>query len=228
MKSMDIAVEYNALRAAFWELYAQYTRRKEELRRILQAASEARVQALMVLLKANYLTRYLTTGQRQVSGYTYRLYDIKARIDSGKALGIQGLSAESSGSLSYLDDPDGEAKKLPAALDDVPKTAGELKRRELLTLSLIDGIKGKLLQLDILELRCRELTLSLDTALRGFQYESACIRKNLHPYGVFSHLYRRFRLLRGSSYFTLRDMNDVRLLGTVTGHILTITDSDIL
>jgi len=231
MKSMDAAVEYNALYVAFWELHERYTHRKEELRHVLQAAAAARVQALMVLLKVNDLTRYLTAGQRQVSGYTYRLQDIKARIDSGKSLGMQGLSGGSGSSLSYLDDRDdltNDETTLPAAYDEIPTTVQERKRRELLTLSLIDGLKAKLLQLDILELRCRELTLSLDTALRGFQYESTCIIKKLHPYGVFSRLQRRFRWMRGSAYFTPHDMNDVRLLGTVTGHILTITDSAIL
>jgi len=105
------------------------------------------------------------------------------------------------------------------------RTLRELKQRELALLAMIDGIRKKLLELDLLELRCRELMLATSKALQAFHYESGCVRRTLYPFGVFSRLRRSLRSLWGSAYFTLRDMESLAALGVMTGHLLAITDS---
>ena len=211
--------EYRTLCAALGELQEKYRHRKLELRRILEKTADIRNNTLLVLAKANRLTRHLTARQRQISGLTYRLEEIKRRINRLSPV-VQDMG-------------EGEdAKYLPGLRDWQAEEKGvgprELKQKGLLLLSLIDGLRKKLLQFDLLELRCRELALSFNKALEAFCYEWNIIRRKIYPLGMFSHFCRRFRGLWGSAYFTLRDMENITALGNITGHVLKIADSPIM
>jgi hypothetical protein len=92
----------------------------------------------------------------------------------------------------------------------------------------MDILKKNLLALDLLEMRCRELLLSINKALEAFRHEYALIRRRLYPYSFFSVLYKYFRRLRGFPYFSPRDLKELMVLGELTGHILKIADSPIL
>ncbi|MCL2602215.1 MAG: hypothetical protein FWD91_05315 [Treponema sp.] len=199
----------------------KYSLRKTELRAILEQAAVARRNALSVLLVANRLTRHLTAGQRRAAGIDYSLSDIQARI--AEAQPIPAAAVQNSGE-QVEDDPD-YAALVPAPADNV--SLPELKRRELATLMLIDNVKQKLLQLDILELRCRELMLSINKAMEAFTYESAVIHRKIYPFGIFSRLHRKLHLLFGGAYFALRDLQEIAALGAITGCILKIADSRI-
>ena len=174
---------------------------------------------LLVLVKANCFTRHLTARQRQISGLTYRLEELKKRINQGSPP-VQDLGGGD------------EVKYLPELRDwQAEESCGslrELKQKGLLILSLIDSLRKKLFQFDLLELRCRELVLSISKALEAFRHESTIIHRKLYPFGMFSHFCRRFRLLWGSPYFTLRDMENITALGNITGHVLKIADSPIM
>ena len=211
--------EYRNLCAALNELQEKYRRRKLELRQILEKTAEIRNNTLLVLVKANRLTRHLTARQRQISGLTYRLEEIKMRIN------------RLSPAAQDMGEGD-EAKYLSGFRDWQAEEKGgnlrDLKQKGLLILSLIDGLRKKLLQFDLLELRCRELALSISKALEAFRHESNNIRRKIYPFGIFSHFGRKFRGLWGSAYFTLRDMDDITALGNITGHVLKIADSPIM
>ena len=211
--------EYRNLCAALNELQEKYRRRKLELRQILEKTVEIRNNTLLVLVKANRLTRYLTARQRQISGLTYRLEEIKRRINRLSPVVQDMGEGDEAKYLSGLQDWQAEEKG---------GSLRALKQKGLLILSLIDDLRKKLLQFDLLELRCRELTLSISKALEAFRHESNIIRRKIYPFGIFSHFCRRLRGLWGSTYFTLRDMDDITALGNITGHVLKIADSPIM
>ena len=207
--------EYRSLCAVFGELQQRYQVRKQELRRILEAVIALKGAAFLALLKANDLTRHLTSRQRQVIGLTYSLGELKERISRTNLNALGSSGAE------------GEHLPSPPGLEDCRK-AQEFKQREVLVVSMIDGAKKKLLQFDLLELRCRELSLSADKALEAFHHEYGIIRRRIYPFGVFSVFRRRLRMLWGSAYFTLRDMENIAALGNITGHVLKIADSPVI
>jgi hypothetical protein len=99
---------------------------------------------------------------------------------------------------------------------------------ELRMLRLMDMLKKKLLALDLLEMRCRELLLSMDKALEAFKHEYALIRRRLYPYSLFSAFRKSLRPRGGLPYFSPRDLKELAVLGDLTGHVLKIADSPIL
>lgn len=213
--------EYRNLCAALRNLQERYSKRKQELRQLLGQTAVLRRDALLVLVKANRLTRHLTGRQRHITGLNYQLGEIKARINQvGPALFKGGGE---------------EGETLPGICEWQPQkdrspldSRRELRQNELLILGMIDGLKKNLLQLDILELRCRELILSVNKALQAFRHEARIIRRKIYPFGVFSLLCRTLRRLWGRSYFSLHDMDDIAALGSITGHVLKIADSPII
>jgi len=204
--------EYQTLCDALGELQKKYLRRKQELRHILEETAALRNSALVVLVRANSLTRHLTGRQRHITGLAYRLSEIKVRINKLSPVAFQDPGAGDDGWQ---------------ALEDC-RNPRELRQKGLLVLALIDGLRKKLLQLDLLELRCRELMLSTDKALEAFRHESKSIHRKIYPFGIFSLFYRRLRGLWGSAYFTLRDLESIAALGNITGHVLKIADSPII
>jgi hypothetical protein len=186
------------------DLHTQYLKKREGLRVILKETAAFKRQALLTLARALRLTRHLTGRQRQLTGFVYTLAEIKARI---REIGVENNSRFS---LKMQDD-----------LQSLP----EIKQSGLLILSMIDDIGKKLFQLNVLELRCRELILAVNKALEAFHYESGIIRRTLYPFGVFSMGYRSLRGLLGNGYFSFRDMEELSALGSITGPVLTIADS---
>jgi len=169
-------------------------------------------KALLVLEKANSLTRHLTGRQRKMAALAYNLGEIKMRIKRQSPLVFKGGAEALPGSW-----------QLPEV-----QNLREIKQKGLIILALIDGIRKKLLQLDLLELRCREIMLSMDKAMEAFRHEARIIHRKIYPFGIFSLLYRMLRGLFGSAYFTLRDMESISALGNITSHVLKIADSPII
>ena len=93
---------------------------------------------------------------------------------------------------------------------------------------MIDSVRGKILQLEVLELRCRELILSINKALQAFRHEYRVIYRKIYPFGIFSLFHRNVRTLWGRAYFTLHDMENIAAIGNITGHVLKIADSPII
>ena len=206
--------EYRALYASLKELHEKYREKKRELRELLQKTVTLRKDALLALAKANRLTLYLTGRQRQITGLTYQLSEIRARINQGRMALFQDVGGGE------------EGETLPELCDCGSRR--ELKQRGLFILGMIDDIRKKLLQLNLLELRCRELIVSINKALQAFHHGSKLIRRNLYPFGIFSVFYRMLRGLWGAAYFSHDDMEDLAALGNITGCLLKIADSPII
>jgi hypothetical protein len=200
---------YDSLR----ELHQKYESRKEEIRSLLEETGALMHEAVLFLKKANRLTRYVTARQRQETGMRYHPSFFDSRLKGRDLLPLMPNKILDHGEFPpELADPGGR----------------ELKLGELRMLRLMDILKKNLLALDLLEMRCRELLLSINKAQEAFRHEYALIRRRVYPYSFFSVLYKHFRRLRGFSYFSHRDLKELAVLGELTGHILKIADSPIL
>ena len=205
--------EYHSLCALLGILHEKFLLRKQELRLLLEEAAALKRDALIVLAKANDFTRYLTGYQRQVTGLTYHPGEIKARITQFSPVVFGGDTEET--------------EPLPEIRADF-RNRRDLRQKGLIIIGMIDNIRKKLLQLDLLEQRCRELLLSVRKALEAFRHEWKIIRRKIYPLGVLSLCHRSLRRLWGRSYFFPGDLDDISALGRITGHVLKIADSPLL
>lgn len=212
--------EYRDFCSALEELRGRYSERKKELRLLLEQALALKKEAYLVLLKANRLTRRLTGRQRQATGLNYRLGEIKERI------------ARLSPAIFHELTKTGEALAMPNdSFTEIPSEALnslDLRRRGLSVLQNIDRLKKDLLQIGLLEHRCRELIASINKALEAFRFEYRAIRRKLFPLGIFSFCRRSIGLIWGNSYFSFNDMGELAVLAGLTGHVLKIADSPII
>jgi len=208
--------EYKTLCAALLELRGKLLDRKQELKKLLEETVKRRKDALEFLAKANGITRYLTGRQRQMAGLLYYPGEIKAKINSAN---------------SFLNINSGEDKtnknEIQRPIPEDCRNSLELKRNGLALILMIDQIKKNLLELDVLEMRCRELIASLDKVMAAFRHESRRIHRSIYPMGFISFFYRFLRCLAGKTYFTFRDLNGIANLGNITVLVLKIADSSI-
>jgi hypothetical protein len=210
-KTEKEAAGTNSLSASLRELHEKYGSRKKEILGLIEETGALMNKAAAFLKKANRLTRYLTARQRQETGVLYHPSFFDSCL-KGKAL---------------------IPNKMLNSEETLPELTGlgssrEFELGELKMLRLMDVLKKNLLALDLLEMRCRELLLSIDKALEAFRHEYACVRRRVYPCGLFSVFYKNLRRLRGFPYFSPRDLKEVRVLGELTGHVLKIADSPIL
>jgi hypothetical protein len=211
--------EYKALCAAFQELQRRFFERKQELKKLLEETAGQRKDALELLAKANGLTRHLTGRQRQAAGLSYHLGEIKAKLKLAKSF-QNGQSYV----VSVVDDKNEIHPSIPEGCRNSP----ELKRNGLAVILMIDQVKKSLLQLDVLEMRLRELMVSLNKAMAAFRHESRRIHRSVYPLGFISFFYRFLRCAAGKTYFTFRDLDGITDLGNITGLILKIADSPLI
>jgi hypothetical protein len=204
--------EYRTLCAFLISSNEKFLEKKQNIRLLLEKTARRRLEALMLIAKANRLTRHLTRHQRQVSGIGYHLGEIKIRLKQAAAPAFQPGAEE--GEISFA--PESGIESLSRL---------ELKQRLLLLISLIDELKKKLLKLELLEMRCREFLLSIIKALEAFRHEWKIIRRRIYPFGIFSLLRRSVRSFFGSNYFYPRDMESISALVVITGLLLQIADS---
>ena len=210
--------EYCSLCSTLDSLYKKFIKRKQEIRKLLEETAARRRETLLFLARANRLTRHLTGSQRYTTGLNYRLSEINSRINQLSPAPFGNKIEDTELAEGY------KTRILPGDF----KSPLELRQTALAVIALIDRIKKQLLQLDLLELRCRELISSINKALEAFRHEARIIHRRIYPFGVFSFLHRSLRSLAGSSYFSYRDMNDVSALGNFTGLMLKIADSPLI
>jgi len=208
--------EYRILCATVSALHEKFLKRKDELRLLLEETEALRRDTLLVLAKANRLTRHLTGGQRQITGIAYHLSEINARIEK-----------INQSNPVFFQNPDTANGGHSAEVQEHYHSREELKQKELAVLGMIDSLKARLLQLDLLELRYRELMLSINKVIDAFRRESRIIRRNIYPFGIFSLFSRALRVIRGKTYFTFRDLEDITALGNSTCNVLRIADSPV-
>jgi hypothetical protein len=201
-----------SLTASFRKLHEKYEGRKKEILGLLEETGALVKKAVAFLKKANRLTRRLTVKQRQETGVFYHPSFFDSRLKGRDLLllipnRILNLEVPDLTGLGSFRRPEQE---------------------ELRMLRLMDVLKKNLLALDLLEMRCRELLLSIDKAMDAFKHEYAFVRRRVYPYGFVSVLSKYLKRLRGFPYFSPRDLKELAVLGELTGDILKIADSPIL
>ena len=202
--------EYRQLYASLVSLHEKFMEKGREMCLLLEETASVRRKAIQLLARANNFTGHLSSRQRELTGLSYYPAELSARIsDNSPPLFLRDVE--------YVE-------TLPKIPEDF-KDRIELKQRILVILGLIDELKAKLLRLDLLDMRCRELTLSINKALKAFRRESRLVQKKIYPYWIFSMVFRHVRKLMGKSYFTYRDLDGIAAFGNITGLVLKIADS---
>ena len=209
--------EYRVLSSTLEELREKYLEKKQELRRLVGETAALRKEALRVLARANRLTVYLTGRQRQITGLCYRLGEIEARINQYDPALLQTQAGADGSEIT----PEMHGPKLR---EDC-LSLRELKQNGLVLIRMIDSVRNKVLQFELIEMRCRELIISINKVLEAFRHEYRIIRRNIYPFGILSIFHRTLRRLLGSAYFSFRDLEDIAALAAITGHVLKIADS---
>jgi hypothetical protein len=210
--------EYKALCAVLLGLREKFHERKQALKKLLEETAGRRKAALELLAKANRLTGNLTGRQRQMTGLSYYPGEIKAKLK------LAGSFQDAQNSIALSEGKN----EIQPSVPDGCQTSLELKRSGLAVVLLIDQVKKSLLELNVLEMRCLELTASLDKAMEAFSRESRRIRKSVYPLGFISIFYRLLRRLAGRTYFCFRDLNSIADLGNITVLVLKIADSPVI
>jgi hypothetical protein len=179
--------------------------------RFLLELDELREKALRELSKVKRFSRRLPVYRRKEMGFL--------RVDGGRPA-----------------DPVVPVKGRGAALfEPVPApepAAGfadrrELKIRELGVLSIIDRLKKTLLQLEVLELRCRELLSAIAKALEAFLREFKTVKRRIYPFSVFSRIRKSLRSFRGGVYYTHADIRELAALGVITVNIADMVETPV-
>ena len=216
--------EYNALCAVLASLHEKFALRKQELRPVLEECAALKRDALLLLAKADSFTRRLTIGQRQRIGLAYNPGEIKDRIVNCSSV-VFSSAVEEAETLPAIRP---EFCEYRAETQPDRSIRRELKVKGLAIIGMIDAVKKRLLQLDLLELRCRELIQSIKKALEAFRHELRAVRRKIYPFGIFSFFSRSLRRLFGGTYFSFRDLADVAALGEITGLVLKIADTPVV
>jgi hypothetical protein len=193
------------------KLHEKCEERKAGIKTLLLELDEAREKASKELSKVNSLSRHLSVYQRKEMGFL--------RVNGGEGRKA-AVSVQAKGRGAAL---------LESAPAPVP-AAGfasrrELKAWELRLLSVIGQLKKTLLQLELLELRCRELLVSIAKALEAFSYEFKTVKRKIYPFSIFSRLRRILRSFRGGAYYTPGDIRELAVLGALTVNVAEIAET---
>ena len=205
MTNDNALAEYRSLYVTLIDLGKRFIEKRQEVFKLLQENALQKRKAFSVLNSAKRLDRYLTVRQRHMAGIAF----------CAKALPVMA-----------------QDKKLPEIrlpeLEANCQNASEAREKSLLLLALIDDIKKMLLQLELLEHRCREQIISVKKALAAFRHELGNTKQKLFPFGVFSFLRRFCRRFFGRTFFTFRDFDDIAALGKLSALVLKIADSPLI
>jgi hypothetical protein len=221
---MDHAVEtgeYSLLCITLRELYEKEDACKARIRLLLEEVVELRRKTLRELGKVSRLTRRLTAFQKKEMGLLLPPGGVLESLPDKPGASRKGV-------------PDGTGKapepapfpRFPAPLEF--KNRRELKAGEIRVLSMIDRLKKELLQLDLLEMRCRELLLSIRKAMDAWEHEFRCVRRRIYPLRILSALYKQLRSLRGKAYYSPKDVKELTVLGDLTVNVVRIVESPVI
>jgi hypothetical protein len=202
--------DYRLFCAALNEWYEKYESRKAQIRLLLDELADLRQKAVRELGKANRLTRRLSALQRKEMGF----------LISPKAPSYE--PSRKAGNM-----PDISPKPRPCAPEEF-RNLRELKAGELAVLSMVEGLKKNLLQLDLLEMRCRELLLSIAKAMKVYNHEYLCAKRRIYPLSLASMFFKSLKTLLGRAYYSKGDLKELTVLGNLAVNIVRIAESPLV
>jgi hypothetical protein len=211
--------QYFRLCAALKELGEKYERRRARLRLLLQEVSRLKQKTLAELGKAWRLTRHLTIPQNREMGLL---------LDSGeKPFRPGALSNDTPIDMAGALVKAAFFSKAPL-LPEAFKNRRDLKAGEALVLSMIDDLKRGLLELDVLEMRCRELLASITRAMAAYRKEYRGILRRIYPFSIISRICKFLNKLAGNAYYSVRDVKELTALGSLTVNIVKMAEAPVL
>jgi hypothetical protein len=205
--------EYGLLYAAMMKLHEACEERKAGVKKLLLELDKLRERALRELSRAGSLSRRLSAYRRREMGFL--------RVNGG---------GERKSAVAVLVEGEGAAPvdPVPAPFPtDGFSNRREIKAWELKILSIIDRLKKTLLQLELLELRCRELLVSIAKALDAFSYEFKTAKRKIYPFSIFSRISKSLRSFLGGAYYTPGDMRELAALGALTVNAAEIAETPV-
>ncbi|MCL2832156.1 MAG: hypothetical protein FWD78_03210 [Treponema sp.] len=213
----DLA-DYNRLCRDFRELHLKYEEQKVRITCLLARTASQRRRLAAELGKAAALTRRLSGSQRRQLGMFHDPYH---NTKSGSPGTFSKAGAQADAALSLKPEP------CPLAAVENPdeyKNKKELKAAEIRIITMIDGIKKKLLRLQLLEMRLGELLISLDKSLQAYDHQWRRIKRGIYPLGIISVWFKCIRGALGGSHFTAKDIKGIAFLQELAGNILNMAE----
>jgi hypothetical protein len=109
------------------------------------------------------------------------------------------------------------------------KKIKQLKEEEIKILEFLDNIKKNLVQFGVIEMRSKEIIVTIKKSLEVYKYEYKSVCKNVFPLGIISKILKSIKKgIFKRSYFSDKDLGFIQELGKTTGYILKVVDSPIL
>jgi hypothetical protein len=195
--------DYRLLYAAMADLYEECEKRKADVKKLILELEGLRKKAAGGLQKTKSLTRRLSAYQLKEMGF----------FRNPGAPVVPALAVP--------------APPVPA-LPDTPLSRSGLKAQEVKIVSIISQLKKTLLQLELMELRCRELLAAITKALPAYSHELRNSRRKIYPFMVFSRIYKNLRSFFGGPYYSPGDLRELASLGALAVHIVNIAESPLL
>ena len=208
--------EYPALCSVLQALRERHEEQKARIRVILNEIEDMRQRLVRELGKTYRLSRRLTSLQRKQLGFLY---------------GNGVNSFWNKGKIVFQSWPPLKIQPEPVVVPELNNSytnLRELRSAEIRILSIINAVKKEILYLELLELRFRELLISIAKSLEAYNHEWLKIRRMIYPFGIISICCKRIRELWGYSHFSRKDLEQVAVLKNLAGNILTMALSPVL
>lgn len=109
------------------------------------------------------------------------------------------------------------------------KKIKEIEEEIVSLLKYIDQVESNILHLDLLILRSEEICISLDKAIEAFDIEFSKVYKKIYPYGIFSKIYKVFRMkFLKRNYYSDCDKKEIAYIGGLATNFAKIIDTKII
>jgi hypothetical protein len=216
--------QYFRLCAVLKELGEKYERRRARISLLLQEVSRLKQKTLAELGKARRLTRHLTVPQNREMGLLF---------NPGKPFRPGALPNDAAFDMAGALVKEAPFLKEALLLQEPPlpesfKNRRDLKAGEALVLSMIDALKRGLLELDVLEMRCRELLASITGAMAAYRKEYRSLLRRIYPFSIISRICKSFNKLAGNAYYSGKDIKELTALGNLTVNIVKMAEAPVI
>ncbi|MCL2478123.1 MAG: hypothetical protein FWF22_01375 [Treponema sp.] len=207
--------DYNRLCFAFRELHQKHEEQKIRIITLLAQGAELKRRLADGLEKTERLCRRLSQLQRRQLGLLLDpLY-----------YSLPGSAKTRLSQMAVL-----KPELEPVPIREFPqeyKNKRELREAEIRIITMIDGVKKKLLRLELLEMRLRELLVSVTGAMEVYELQWRKVRRGIYPLGIISVCWKCIKQILGGSYFSAKDLGGIAFLWDLSGNIAGMADSPV-
>jgi len=226
----DELADFKRLSSALAELHEKHETQKTRIIILLNEMAVIRRRLEKELGKAKRLTRRLTSIQKNEMGFLHDPGKVEYAVRRAPAQWGFGIRAEDSIDIPFTLKPLLIPELLPVKSGELPeeyKNIQEIKIEEIRLISMMDKIRKKLLNLELLEMRLKELMLSVSKALQTYSHQWKRIIRSVYPLGIFSVCHKSLREMLGTPHYSKRDLEGIAFLGNLAGNIIKMANSSV-